>query len=292
MISSLIHPHYKEVIRTYLDGMDVQVVEIPYTAAGCLDRKFIQEKISQDSACAALSFPNFLGIVENYEDIAETVHAAGGLLIVNVNPMSLSYFTSPREWGADIVTGEGQPFGIPMSWGGPLLGFFAATKVLMRKIPGRIAGLTKDTEGKRAFVLTLQAREQHIRREKAASNICTNQGLMALAATIYLSLMGESGLKRVNEINISNSLYLKEAISKLKKFQIPFEGAIFNEFAVRYDGDVKELLDKLEKKKVFGGINLEQFDINLPNHFLVCVTETKTRDDLDAFIKLLGEAAS
>jgi len=203
--------------------------------------------------------------------------------------MSLSFFASPREWGADIVTGEGQPLGIPMSLGGPVLGFFAATNKLMRKIPGRIAGETKDSQGRRAFVLTLQAREQHIRREKATSNICTNQALLALTATIYLSLMGEKGFQRMGELNVSNALYLRDAIGKLKKFSICYSGPIFNEFVVKTSIEVKELLVRLLSKKIIGGLDLSPWGESYQNQLLVCATETKTREDLDQFVEALDE---
>jgi glycine dehydrogenase subunit 1 len=256
-----------------------------------LDREFIKKHLTQESGCIVLSSPNFFGLVEDYEDIAEQAHKAGAYVVANVDPLSLSFYKSPREWGADVVTGEGQSLGIPMNLGGPILGFFAVTKELMRKIPGRIAGQTKDSEGRRAFVLTLQAREQHIRREKATSNICTNQALMALSATIYMALVGEPGFKRVGEMNVANACYLKEAISKLDKFSIPFKGAIFNEFVVRFDGDVDKLLAGLEAKGILGGVSLKPYFEGLKDHFLVCATETKSREDLDRFVEALEEVS-
>jgi len=291
LVSSLLHPHYKQVVKTYLQGTPSELIEIPYTKDGSLDREFIKKHLSTETAAVIVSSPNFFGVVENYEDIAALAHAQEALLIVSANPLSLSFYSSPREWGADIVTGEGQPLGIRLNLGGPVLGFFAVTKELMRRIPGRIAGQTKDTDGQRAFVLTLQAREQHIRREKAASNICTNQALLALSATLYLSLMGEKGLRRVGEMNVANASYLKEAISKLDKFSLRFDGTPFNEFVVRYEGNVHQLLEKLLGKNIIGGLALDVFYPELKNEFLVCATETKSREDLDQFVQVLEEAS-
>jgi len=291
LVSSLLHPHYKQVVKTYLQGTPSEIIEVPYTKSGVLDREFLKKHLTEETASVILSSPNFFGVVENYEDISELAHSKEALVIVNANPLSLSFYASPRAWGADIVTGEGQPLGIRLNLGGPVLGYFAVTKELMRRIPGRIAGQTKDTEGQRAFVLTLQAREQHIRREKAASNICTNQALFALTATLYLSLMGEKGVQRVGEMNVANAAYLKEAISKLDKFSIPFDGAHFNEFVVRFDGDVHQLLEKLLAKNVIGGLALDVFYPELKNEFLVCATETKSREDLDQFVQLLEEVS-
>jgi glycine dehydrogenase subunit 1 len=291
LISSALHPHYKQVIRTYLQGLPSEVVEIPYTKEGLLDREFIKARMTEKTASIVLSSPNFFGLVENYEDIARQAHQAGALLVVNANPLALSFYASPKDWGADIVCGEGQPLGIRMNLGGPVLGFFAVTKELMRRIPGRIAGQTTDTEGRRAFVLTLQAREQHIRREKASSNICTNQALFALTATVYFTLMGEQGFKRVGEMNVANAAYLKEAISKLDKFSIPFKGPHFNEFVVRFEGDVERLFEKLLEKKILGGFALGRYYPELKNEFLVCATETKTREDLDRFAQTLEEVS-
>jgi glycine dehydrogenase subunit 1 len=291
LVASTLNPHYREVIQTYVKGTDATVIEIPYTKEGILDREAIAKELDETVACVVTTSPNFFGLIDSFEDISAKAHDVGALSVANVNPMSLSFYASPREWGADIVCGEAQPFGVPMSIGGPVVGFFAATKALMRRIPGRIAGITKDGEGRRAFVLTLQAREQHIRREKATSNICTNQALLALTATIYLSLMGEQGLKRVGEMNVANAGYLKRSIAALPKFQIPFSGNLFNEFVFKYEGDVEELLLKLRKKDILGGINLESFYPELKGCVLVCATETKAREDLDVFVSALEEVS-
>jgi glycine dehydrogenase subunit 1 len=203
------------------------------------------------------------------------------------NPLSLAVTKSPGEWGADLAVGEGQPLGIPMSFGGPYLGYFSATRALIRRMPGRLAGLTVDHEGRRAFCLTLQAREQHIRRERAASNICTNQALCALAACVYMTVLGKEGIREAAELNLDRTHYLREKIASIKGFKVNTELPVFNEFVVQSSKPFAEIEKKLLAEKILPGIDLSRFYPEMVNQFLVCATETKTKEDLDRFVEVL-----
>jgi len=291
LVAENLHPHMREVLRTYLAGLPAEILEIPFDTEGLLDRDFLDRELTVNTACVIAGFPNFFGIVEDYSALAAEAHANGALFIAAVNPMSLSFYLPPGEWGADIAVGEAQPLGIPMSLGGPGLGFFAARQELLRRLPGRIAGETRDSRGRRAFVLTLQAREQHIRREKATSNICSNQALMALRATIYLALLGEQGFRRVGEMNAANAAYLRGRIARIPGFAIPFEAPVFNEFAVQFPGGAQALMEKLLERGILGGVLLEKYHPRLKDSFLVAATETKTREDLDRFVRALEEVS-
>ncbi len=288
LVAKSIHPHYLETIKTYLIGSPYVIEEIPFNENGNFDKEFLASKL--DAAVAAVIFqtPNFLGNVEDLTGIADKLHSNGSLLILTGNPLSFGILKSPGEWGADIAVGEGQPLGIPMEFGGPYLGYFATTRALMRKIPGRLAGLTKDADGKRAFCLTLQAREQHIRRERAGSNICSNEALCALAACVYMTLLGRNGIKKVARLNWDRANYLREKISKIKDFKVDLSQTIFNEFRVKSQKPFREIEEKLAKEKIFPGVDLSLTFPELKNQFLVCATETKTKDDLDRFVEVLS----
>ncbi|OGX33296.1 MAG: glycine dehydrogenase (aminomethyl-transferring) [Omnitrophica WOR_2 bacterium RIFCSPLOWO2_02_FULL_50_19] len=288
IFSSSLHPEYKQVIKTYLEGYKIEFVEIPH-AGGSFDEAALKREADDKTACVVVQNPNFFGCIEKVDKIESICHSCGALLIACVNPVSLGVLKSPGEYNADIAVGEGQPLGIPMSYGGPYLGFFAVKEKHMRKMPGRIAGMTKDIEGKRGFVLTMQAREQHIRREKATSNICTNEGLMALAACVYLSLVGREGIKEIARQNVLKSHYLKDKVLRLSGFELMFNAPFFNEFVVRCGKETDKITGDLLKHGVVGGLPLGRFNPEMKNCMLICVTETKTKEDLDRFAELLGK---
>ncbi len=288
IFSDSLHSEYRQVLKTYLEGYKVELVEIP-NAGGTFDEYALKKRVGQDTACVIVQNPNFFGCIEKVEKIENICHAYGALLIACVNPISLGILKSPGEYNADIAVGEGQPLGIPLNYGGPYLGFFAVKEKHMRKMPGRIVGMTKDVEGKRGFVLTLQAREQHIRREKATSNICTNEGLMALAATVYLSLIGKEGIKEVAYQNVAKSHYLKDKIVKLKGCELLFDHPFFNEFVIRCKKAPDKINSALRKEGFIGGLNLGRFYPKMSDCMLICVTETKSKTDLDRFVNVLNK---
>jgi len=216
------------------------------------------------------------------------LHARGILFILVCNPVSLGILKSPGEWGADLAVGDGQPWGIPLNFGGPYLGFFSATRALIRQMPGRLCGLTQDREGRRAFCLTLQAREQHIRRERASSNICTNQALCALAACVTMTLLGKQGVRDLAQLNLDRTHYLRERLSAMKNCQVDTDSFVFNEFCVRSKQPFGRIQEKMLLRGILPGIELGVFYPELSNEFLVCATETKTREQLDFFAEELS----
>lgn len=289
LISKSVHPHYRRAVKTYVEGTPYKVVEFNFRPDGAFDKSDLFSKVGPDVAGVVFQTPNYFGILENLDRMSEELHAAGALMILVAEPTSMALLKSPGEWGADVAVGEGQPLGLPVSFGGPYLGYFAVTRALMRRVPGRLVGLTKDSEGKRAFALTLQAREQHIRRERAASNICTNQALCALAACINMTLMGKHGMKELADLNMDRAFYLRAKIAQLKGYTVDLQAPIYNEFVVKSEKPFAEIQEKLLAKKIFAGIDLEQFYPELKNSFLVCATETKTKEDLDRFAEALSQ---
>ena len=288
LVARSVHPHYRETIRTYLAGAIYKVEELGFDSHGNFDREEFNLKLDATVAGVIFQTPNFLGNVEDLEGISEKIHANGSLMILTCDPLSLGLFKSPGEWGADIAAGEGQPLGISMEFGGPYLGYFVTTQALMRRIPGRLAGLTLDADGKRAFCLTLQAREQHIRRERAGSNICSNQALCALAACAYMTLLGKKGIREVAEINWDRASYLRGQIAKLKNFEVDLAPTLFNEFRVRSKKPFGKVEEKMMAQGIFPGVALETFYPELKDQFLVCATETKSKEDLDRFVEGLS----
>lgn len=281
LISDTLNPIVTRVVETYAKFHGV-VVEHIAAVDGVTSREDFEKKIAVgDVAGVIVAAPNFYGIVEDYTGWADLCHDNKALFIMNCNASALGVIKTPGEWGADVAVGDGQSLGIPMNFGGPYVGYLCTSKKLIRKMPGRIVGATKDMDGKRTFVLTLQAREQHIRREKATSNICSNQSLMALYVTIYLSLMGKQGLKDVNALSYSNAHYLAEQIAKLDKFELAYpEKPFLHEFAVKYHGDI----DYLQEAMLEAGI---QFGLKLDNEtLLLCATETLTKDMIDDAIMI------
>jgi glycine dehydrogenase subunit 1 len=290
ILSPSLHPHYRAAIRTYFQG--VEGVEITGDEADPLvgPEHFIPQ-IDGNTAIVIVQYPDFFGRIQDYSRLAEAVHAAGALLAVSVNPLSLGLLKPPGDFGADIVTGEGQPLGIPLSMGGPYLGLFAAKMDFVRKISGRLVGETVDQDGKRGFVLTLTAREQHIRREKATSNICTNQGLLALTSTVYLSLLGKSGLRQVAELCHQKAHYAAACIADIPGFKVCTPEPFFNEFIICGPQPVEEMNAHLLDHGILGGYDLSKDYPTLKNHMLVAVTEINTREDIDIFCNVLQEAS-
>ena len=291
LITGTLHPQYKRVIRTYVKNLGIEIVEIGYNEKGGVDFEDLKEKMNDDISAVVSQSPNFLGIIEDLKKISDMAHTAQALSIVVVSePVSLGLLEAPGKLGADIVTGEGQSFGLPLGFGGPYLGFMACAKEFIRQFPGRIAGQTKDVEGKRGFVLTLSTREQHIRRERATSNICTNQALCALRATIFLETIGREGLKELAWQNIQKANYALEKLCQIEGIRRKFSGKIFNEFVLEFSGDLSKIESFLRKKGIIGGLNLGEFYPELENCALFCVTETHKRKDIDRLAESLKEA--
>jgi glycine dehydrogenase subunit 1 len=285
ILSPGIHPDYRAVTRTYHQGQGLQFVgdEAPASVDD------LAALLDEDTAMLAVAYPNFFGQIERFAGLAEKVHQVGALLVFVANPMALALFKSPGELGADIVVGEGQPLGIPLSFGGPYLGFFACKEEYVRRIAGRIVGETVDRDGKRAYVMTLRPREQDIRREKATSNICTNQGLMALAATVYLSLMGKHGLRKAAELCYQKAHYAADQIYQLRGFSVDRSKPFFNEFVVRCPRPVAEINAMLLERGIIGGYDLGKDYPHLNNHMLLCVTEMNTRYEIDSLVECLRD---
>ncbi len=289
LIPSSVHPEYREVVKTYLSFIDAKVVEIPMKA-GAVDEAFLEKSLDQETAAVILQQPNFFGILENAHRVAELTHRAGALLIACVNPISLGILEPPGEYGADIAVGEGQPLGNAVSFGGPHFGFFTVKEELLRKIPGRIAGMTVDKAGRRAFVLTLQAREQHIRREKATSNICTNQALCALKAAIYMTLLGKKGIKKVALLNLQMAHAAYERLTRIRGVRSFSTKPFFNEFTLTIEKDKKKLEDSLRKYRILGPLSLEPYYPQMRSSYLFAVTEKRTPSDLEALAKAIEQA--
>ncbi|WLR56370.1 aminomethyl-transferring glycine dehydrogenase subunit GcvPA [Mesobacillus subterraneus] len=287
LISSAVHPEYKDVVKSYAKGQYIDVVEVPHKD-GVTDLEVLKDMASEDVAAVIVQYPNFFGGLESMKEIEEIVHENKSLFVVSSNPLALGALTPPGKFGADIVTGDAQPFGIPTAFGGPHCGYFAVSGKLMRKVPGRLVGQTKDDQGRRGFVLTLQAREQHIRRDKATSNICSNQALNALAASVAMTALGKKGVREMAVANIQKAHYAKKAF-KENGFEIAFEGPTFNEFVVKLNKPVKEVNQKLLEHGIIGGYDLGRDDSNLENHMLVAITELRTKEEIDTFVKEMGD---
>ncbi len=281
-----IHPEYLDVVTTYVQHAGIELVRAEFDAATG-QTSDIGELLDDKTAALVVQSPNFFGCIEDVAALAERAQAVGALLIVAVTEaISLGLLKSPGACGADIVIAEGQSFGVPLSFGGPYVGLFATREKYARQIPGRLVGEAYDKQGRRGFVLTLATREQHIRREKATSNICTNEGLIALAATVYLETMGRRGLQEVAQHCAQKTAYAAKQIGALEGFSVPFSAPRFNEFVVRAPGNAKELLTRLAKEKnITGGLPLSRYFNNRPNDFLVCVTEINSRSDIDALVE-------
>lgn len=288
VLPSTLHPEWQEVVRLYLESQDVAIAYLPYEAeSGIIDLKALQTIPWSEVACVVVQQPNFFGLLENVAPLKELVHEHGGLLVMAVDPISLSLLKSPGELGADIVVGDGQSLGNAMGFGGPSLGFFATTGTkLIRRMPGRVVGETVDSEGRRGFVLTLQTREQHIRREKATSNICSNQALNALIAGIYLSVLGKQGFRDVGYQCLQKTHYLKKRLLELPGLSAPFSAPSFREFVIQGAVDWEQVNIRLVEHGFLGGLPLAPF--GLPEHVLFTVTEARTKEEIDQFVTILG----
>jgi glycine dehydrogenase subunit 1 len=287
LISSAVHPESKEVVKTYAKGQYIEVVEIPHKD-GVTDLDALEELIGDDIAAVIVQYPNFFGKIEPMKELEEIAHKQKSMFVVSSNPLALGALTPPGKFGADIVVGDAQPFGIPTAFGGPHCGYFAVTSKLMRKVPGRLVGQTTDEQGRRGFVLTLQAREQHIRRDKATSNICSNQALNALAASVAMTALGRKGVKEMALQNIQKAHYAKKVL-KENGLEVVFKGSSFNEFVIKLGKPVKEVNKALLQKGIIGGYDLGRDYPELSNHMLVAVTELRTKEEIDTFAKELGD---
>ncbi len=287
-----LHPEYRQIARTYTQNQqDVELVEVGYSATGQIDVAALESVLDKKTAAVVIQSPNFFGVIEKVREIAETAHKHGALLIVSINePLSLAIVRSPVE--ADIVCGEAQSFGVSVSYGGPYVGFLTTREKYLRQVPGRLVGQTVDTEGRRGFVLTLATREQHIRREKATSNICTNQSLFALAAAIYMTLLGKNGLRQLAEQNLAKAHYAASQLAGIEGFTLPFCGPHFNEFVVKVPVSAEALLEDLRKDKIIGGLNIAQDYPEAPNHLLVCFTELVSRQSIGRLVEVCRQFAA
>jgi len=282
-----VHPEYRQVFGTYAWSNGYEVVEVPYGKSGQLDREALIKAVDENTAAVLVQIPNFFGIIEDISLIESAVHAKGALLVSGfTDATSLGILKPAGEMGADFVVGEGQGFGNPMNYGGPYLGIFASTDKFLRKIPGRLAGATVDKEGKRGFVLTLQTREQHIRRERATSNICSNEALCALAAAVYLVSLGKN-LKKLAELNIQKTDYLKQKLAGLKGWEIVFPAPVYNEFVIRCPNPQK-VNQKLKAEGIIGGYEVEKDYPELKNTLLLCATEMLSKNDIDRVVSFVA----
>ncbi len=282
-----LHPHYREVVRTYLDGLGAEIVELGRDENGRTAAP--DTALDDDTACLVLQQPSFVGAIEDVGRFAEAAHARGALLVTVVSEaLALALLRAPGDLGADLVCGEAQSFGVPMSIGGPHLGFLATRQRHVRQVPGRLVGQTLDTEGRRGFVLTLATREQHIRRERATSNICTNQGLCLLIATVYLALLGRRGLRRLAEINLAKAQYARARVQETPGLTLPLAAPSFNEFTVGVAGGAAPALRRALDAGIVGGLDLADYEPELEPAVLVCTTECASRDAIDRLIAALA----
>ena len=289
VIAETVHPEYLEVAKTYTQHGDLTIETVHFDKESGRILSDDLNKLDDKTAAFVVQSPNFFGCIEDVKALADKAHEVGALLIVVVTEaISFGLLKSPGDCDADIVVAEGQSFGVPLSYGGPYVGLFATKEKYVRNMPGRLAGIAYDKNGNRGFVLTLATREQHIRREKATSNICTNQGLIALAATIYMETMGKKGLQEVAMQNAQKAAYAKKQIAAIKGFELPFSSPTFNEFVVRAPKSVNEILEKLRtENEIIGGLALSRYYADNPNDFLVCVTETNTKAQIDNLVESL-----
>ncbi|MEE9192810.1 MAG: aminomethyl-transferring glycine dehydrogenase subunit GcvPA [Candidatus Aerophobetes bacterium] len=289
LVARNLHPEYYQVILTYTKHLGIRIVQIPYTSEGTSDLNRLEDEMDDKVTAVIVQNPNFFGYLEKAKELEEIVHRFGSLYIICCDPISLGILSSPGECSADIAVAEGQALGSPPALGGETLGIFATRKDFLRQVPGRIVGQAKDRKGERGFVLVLQTREQHIRREKATSNICTNQALNAMKACIYLSCLGEEGLKKVAGLCLGNSHYLKEIIEQLPGYSSPFSAPFFKEFVIKTSIPSEKINQKLLEARILGGMDLGTFYPELENHLLFCTTEKRTKKELDTLVSLLGD---
>jgi glycine dehydrogenase subunit 1 len=289
VLSGTVHPAYRRVVHTYASGLPIELTDLDIPTPGFMTTvDSVTSVLDENVAAVVVQYPNFFGGIEDLAQIAEAVHDAGALLVVSTYPVPLGLLVPPGELGADIVTAEGQSLGVAQSFGGPYVGLLACRQSFVRLMPGRLAGIAHDSEGKRGFVLTLQTREQHIRREKATSNICTNQGLMATAATVYMASVGPEGFREVANRCYQNAHYLQQRIGELPGFELALDGLFFNEFVVRTPSPAAEVNEKLLHADIIGGYDLAAVDPELDHFLLLCATELNDKASIDRFIEVVA----
>ncbi|MDO5689869.1 MAG: aminomethyl-transferring glycine dehydrogenase subunit GcvPA [Tissierellia bacterium] len=290
VISKTVHPNSRMVARTYLKAQGFELIEVDMKD-GVTDMDALAAAVTEDTGAVVIQSPNFFGYIEDVAKATEIAHATKkNSMILSVDPTSLGIMKKPSEFGVDVVVGEAQPFGIPVALGGPYLGFIAVNKAYLRKLPGRIVGQTEDRDGKRCWVLTLSAREQHIRREKATSNICSNQGLNVLAATVYMVTMGKKGIREMAELSAKKAHYCFNELTKSGKFKPLSTAPFFKEFTVVSDKSTEELNAKLKEAGIVGGFAASKFYEGIGNATVIAVTEKRTKDEIDQFVKVMEEA--
>jgi glycine dehydrogenase subunit 1 len=290
VLSAGIHPEYRETVRTYFSNLGFTSIEVPLGADGRTDEEALRAAVDDDTFAVAVQSPNFFGVVEDWEIGSRAAHEKGAASVAVVaEAVSMALLAPPGERGADIACGEAQSLGVPMHFGGPVLGFLSCRAEHERQIPGRLVGETRDAEGRRAFCLTLSTREQHIRRERATSNICTNQGLMALASNIHCSLLGKHGLREVALQSHAKAEYVKGEIAKIPSWRIPFSAPTFNEFVVEAPEPAAPLLSRLARRGILAGVPLSRWYSGSANRFLVAATEMNTREEMDRLVAALTE---
>lgn len=289
LVAKSVHPHHRQVISTYLSGLpEADVMEIP-VEAGRLSLQSLESMMDETVSAVLVQHPNFFGQLEAIEEIEAIVHGKGGLFVMGVDPISLGVLKTPGEYHADIAVGEGQGMGNAQSFGGPYIGFFATRKEMIRQLPGRIVGATTDAQGRAGFCLTLQTREQHIKRERATSNICTNQALNALAASVYLATVGKNGLKEVATLCLAKAHQAEKRITAIPGYAAALSGPFFKEFVIKTPRPAVETLAHLLKANIFGGIDLGVYGAELENHLLMCVTEKHDNEDIELLVNALKE---
>jgi len=287
LFARTVHPEYRLVARTYTHPLNPELREIPYTQEGVTDLEALRNALDGETTSVVIQQPNFFGCLEDVMGIAELAHAHEALFIVAVaEPLSLALLEPPWKLGADIVVGEGQSFGNPLSFGGPYVGFFASKQNFLRSLPGRLVGETVDQRGRRGFLLAVATREQHIRREKATSNICTNQALCALAVLVYLTLMGKEGLRELAEMNLSKCEYAKKRLAEVGRLR--FSAPTFNEFVLTVKGEPESILARLLQQEIIGGLPLKRFYPEMEKEILVCLTEKHSKEDIERLARALG----
>jgi len=291
IVSPTLHPQYRAVIRTYMQGMELEVAGDNANADLESSPNDLINLVDEDTCIVIVQYPDFFGRVYDYTKLIEEIHAKGALACVVANPTALAMFKTPGEMDADIVVGDGQPLGIPMWYGGPSVGFFTTRKKMVHKMAGRLVGETVDNKGQRSYVLTLTAREQHIKRERATSNICTNQGLIALGTAVYLSLLGKKGLRQVAELCYQKAHYAAQELSKIDGMGLCFTEPFFHEFALCLNRPVDEVNAHLLEHGIIGGYDLGQAYPSLKDHMLIAVTEMNTKEEIDALVQVLSEVS-
>jgi glycine dehydrogenase subunit 1 len=283
-----VNPIYRKMIYTYAANLSIDFAEVP-VSHGQSDRAKVLSAIDDSTAAVILQNPNFFGVIDDHSDIVKKCHDRGILVVQSVNPIAMALLKTPGDVGADIATGEGQPLGIPLSFGGPYLGFMSTRKSLVRKMPGRLVGRTVDRQGREGFVLTLQAREQHIRREKATSNICSNEALCALRAHIYLSLIGKQGIKEVASLCLSKANYMKERLKAISSVKVMESNPTFNEFTVRLPIDAGEVVSRMVERGFAAGFPLGRYYPGMENYLLIAVTEQRTKYEIGSYVETLED---